>query len=134
MSLTPLLVSRPNCSGCGRTSSLLLLCCCWTTRWWSAENLVCAGAGCWCSAPLHSSALLAGLLEVEISGLIVTVGQGAGYCWLLLVAGLLITALCRRLTLSLVWRLVTALTQGRQSTVCSAYDLDYNNARLLAYL
>ena len=56
---------------------------------------------------------------MEISGLIVTVGQGAGYRTV--AAGLLlITGLCRRLTLSLVWRLVTALAHRRQSTVCSA--------------
>ena len=64
---------------------------------------------------------------MEISGLIVTVGQGAGYRTV--AAGLLlITGVCRRLTLSLVWRLVTALAHRRQSTVCSTYDVDYNNA------
>ena len=129
MLFTALLVSRPNCSGCGWTSPLLLLLD--HPLVVGRESVVCRGR----VLVLCSSAFLGTARRVVGSGNIWTdCYRWAGYCWLLLVAGLLITALCRRLTLSLVWRLVTALTQGRQSTVCSAYDLDYNNARLLAYL
>ena len=131
MLFTALLVSRPNCSGCGWTSSLPLLLD--HPLVVGRESVVCRGR----VLVLCSSAFLGTARRVVGGGNIWTDcyrWAGAGYCWLLLVAGLLITALCRRLTLSLVWRLVTALTQGRQSTVCSAYDLDYNNARLLAYL
>ena len=127
MLFTALLVYRPNCSGCGWTSPLLLLLD--HPLVVGRESVVCRGR------VLCSSAFLGTARRVVGSGNIWTDCYRWAGRWLLLVtAGLLITALCRRLTLSLVWRLVTALTQGRQSTVCSAYDLDYNNARLLAYL